>query len=166
MHRGGERRFARALPVLLALVSVVAGGLAAPAGTPAAAAEPVRILLVGDSVTQGSAGDWTWRYRLWKHFQAAGVAVDSVGPRTDLYDNVGDTYGSQAYVDPHFDQDHASRWGMMVDVPDVPIETLVEEYQPDVVVEMLGFNDLVYGLRSPETVANRISTTSGRPTRT
>lgn len=118
----------------------------------------MRILLVGDSVTQGSAGDWTWRYRLWKHFQAAGVAVDFVGPRDDLYDNVSATLGSQAYVDTAFDRDHAARWGMTVDVPDVPIATLVEDYQPDVVVEMLGVNDLVFGARTPETVANRIAT--------
>jgi hypothetical protein len=46
---------------------------------------------------------------------------------------------------------------MMVDVPDVPIGELVEEYQPDVVVEMLGVNDLLFGGRSPETVANRVA---------
>ncbi len=65
--------------------------------------------------------------------------------------------GSTAYVDPNFDRDHAARWGMMVDVPDVPIGDLVDQYQPDVVVEMLGVNDLIFGGRSPETVANRVA---------
>ena len=139
-------------------LGLVAAGVTVPSGAGAEAVDPVRILLVGDSVTQGSSGDWTWRYRLWKHFKAAGVAVDFVGPRDDLYDNVSGTHGSQAYVDSDFDRDHAARWGMTVDIPDVPIATLVEEYRPDVVVEMLGVNDLIFGGHTPETVANRIRT--------
>jgi lysophospholipase L1-like esterase len=130
-----------------------------PPGAAAEAEEdPVRILLVGDSGTQGSAGDWTWRYRLWKHFRAADISVDFVGPHVDLYDHVSATQGSQAYVDTDFDRDHAARWGMSIDVPEVPIATLVEAYRPDVVVEMLGVNDLIFGGRTPETVADRIGT--------
>ena len=164
VHRGGRWRGCGALAGLIGL-SLVAGGVTVPSGAADEPVDPVRILLVGDSVTQGSAGDWTWRYRLWKHFQAAGVAVDFVGPRDDLYDNVSATLGSQAYVDAAFDRDHAARWGMSVDVPDVPIATLVEEYRPDVVVEMLGVNDLVFGGRAPETVANRVGDSSTRPGR-
>lgn len=133
------------------LAAPVPAGSAADATTP----DPVRILLVGDSVTQGSAGDWTWRYRLWQHLAAAGVAVDFVGPRADLYDNLTDEHGSTAYADRDFDRDHAARWGMQVEVLDVPIEQLVAAHQPDVVVEMLGFNDL-YAQRSPAAVAARI----------
>ena len=44
----------------------------------------MRILIVGDSMTQGSAGDWTWRYGLWKHLDDADVDVDFVGPNDDL----------------------------------------------------------------------------------
>ncbi|MDZ5620563.1 GDSL-type esterase/lipase family protein [Nocardioides sp. HM23] len=116
--------------------------------------DPVRILLVGDSVTQGSSGDWTWRYRLWRHFVAAGVPVDFVGPRSDLWDNLTDQPGSMAYADPRFDKDHAARWGMQAFVPDVPAGRLVEDHRPDVVVVMLGVNDLLYGA-SPEAVAGR-----------
>ena len=137
-------------------LGLVAAGVTVPSGAGAEDVDPVRILLVGDSVTQGSSGDWTWRYRLWKHFEAAGIEVDFVGPRDDLYDNVSDAHGSQAYVDPDFDRDHAARWGMNVDVPDVPIATLVEEYRPDVVVEMLGVIDLLFSGRTPETVAHRL----------
>ena len=113
---------------------------------------PVRILLVGDSVTQGSAGDWTWRYRLWQHLRDTGTAVDLVGPRNDVYDFNVPAFGSQAYADPRFDRDHAARWGMTFSGQDVPIQQLVRRYRPDVVVEMLGLNDLVMEHRRPRLV--------------
>lgn len=113
---------------------------------------PTRILLVGDSVTQGSSGDWTWRYRLWQHLEDSGAPVDLVGPRDDLLDNVTGRFGSQAYADPRFDRDHAARWGMKLLDEDASVRQLVEEQHPDVVVELLGVNDLVWDHRSPEEV--------------
>ena len=44
----------------------------------------IRIMLVGDSITQGSTGDHTWRYRLWQHLRADRVPVRFAGPRHDL----------------------------------------------------------------------------------
>ena len=130
-------------PLLVALTGV-------PAAPPAQAAVPVRILVVGDSITQGSSGDWTWRYRLARHLAAAGVAFDLVGPRTDLYDNVAGEFGSQAYLDPAFDRDHAARWGMLLGDMDVSISELVTTYQPDVVLTLLGDNDLSAGATPAE----------------
>lgn len=43
-------------------------------------AAPMRIMIVGDSISQGHEGDWTWRYRLWQWVNAQGVPVDFVGP--------------------------------------------------------------------------------------
>jgi hypothetical protein len=104
----------------------------------------VRVLLVGDSVTQGSSGDWTWRYRLWQHLAASDTTVDLVGPRDDLLTPETGAFGSQDYVDPRFDRDHAARWGMSLADLDHPIEALVSTYRPDVVVELMGVNDLVW----------------------
>ena len=133
--------------------ALVAAALAVPvASGPAAAADPpVRILLLGDSMTQGSAGDWTWRYRLWNHLTEHDVLVDFVGYRTDLRDEIGHTFGNQDYVDPAFDRDHAARWGMKLGALDVPVADLVEDYQPDVLVTMLGDNDLTAGASAQET---------------
>lgn len=133
---------ARALAAGLVTAVLLAATLVSSA--PGTAEEPVRILLVGDSVTQGSSGDWTWRYRLWRHLVGSGVRVDLVGPRDDLLDNVTGDFGSHAYLDPAFDQDHAARWGMFFGAQDQPIGELVDEYHPDVVVEMLGVNDLAW----------------------
>lgn len=119
-------------------------------------AAPLRIMLVGDSVTHGSAGDWTWRHRLHQHLTAAGVDFDFVGPRSDLYDNVAGTDGSFAYADPAFDTDHAAKWGMWMSRTTDLIDDVVATYDPDVVVEMLGVNDLVHGVRH-EAVAHEVA---------
>jgi lysophospholipase L1-like esterase len=108
-----------------------------------------RILIIGDSVTQGRVGDYTWRYRLWKTLRANRVAVDLVGPHTGLYDvNGADPYDNPGYADPGFDQDHAARWGALMpyftDISGLTPVELVAAYQPDVVINDLGINDLTY----------------------
>ena len=99
-----------------------------------------RIMLLGDSVTHGSAGDWTWRYRLWRHLEAVGAEADFVGPATDLADRAGP---SQDYADPGFDRDHAAVWGMWAAAAMERAAELVLAHRPDVIVVMLGVNDLV-----------------------
>ncbi|MFD3775044.1 GDSL-type esterase/lipase family protein [Streptomyces sp. NPDC058612] len=48
----------------------------------------MRFMFVGDSMTIGRAGDYTWRYRMWQHLGAAfGGPFEIVGPRTALYDD-------------------------------------------------------------------------------
>ncbi|MGI9610516.1 MAG: SGNH/GDSL hydrolase family protein, partial [Acidimicrobiia bacterium] len=65
----------------------------------AEAAAPTRILLVGDSITEGSGGDTAYRCDLW---EALGGAVDFVGTRSDIGD-CGIT---------GFDPNHASQGGI------------------------------------------------------
>lgn len=35
----------------------------------------ISVMVVGDSITQGTEGDWTWRYRLWEWFRDQKVKV-------------------------------------------------------------------------------------------
>lgn len=122
---------------------LVTAGLSVPAS--AGAADVVtRILLVGDSVTIGSDGDYTWRYFSWKGLEQTGAHVDFVGHTRTTLDGGG-------YADPDFDQDHASRWGMtMRDMVENPsegapaISDLVVAQDPDVIVETLGVNDMTW----------------------
>ncbi|CAM5334632.1 hypothetical protein STANM309S_03965 [Streptomyces tanashiensis] len=45
----------------------------------------MRFLFVGDSMTIGRAGDWTWRYRMWEHLEATlPGGYEIVGPRSGL----------------------------------------------------------------------------------
>lgn len=121
---------------ILVLASVVASrALAGGSASDEQAGGPLRIMLVGDSVTQGSAGDWTWRYRLAKHLQTVGVDADLVGTWDSLYDVVHGTWGSEGYLDPDFDRDHAVVWGGSYRDVGASIGDLVAETRPHVVID-------------------------------
>ncbi len=115
-----------------------------PTPSSATAVPAPRILLVGDSLTHGSVGDQTWRQRMWRHLADHGRAPDLVGPRDDLWDVATGEGGSHDYVDPTFDPDHAARWGQSLSFPVHEVSDLVEDHDPDVVVELLGTNDLLF----------------------
>jgi hypothetical protein len=129
-------------------VAVVAAVAVVGLPVPARAATPVKLMIVGDSISQGSAGDFTWRYRLWKHLSPRVPGVDFVGPRTDLFDNVANVQGSQAYADPSFDRDHDAIWGRTLSAAADTIQNEATAYTPDVMLVLLGINDLVF-LTSP-----------------
>ncbi|WP_158604468.1 GDSL-type esterase/lipase family protein [Nocardioides mangrovicus] len=117
--------------------------LTAQAHAGAATTGPVRILLSGDSITQGFDGDYTWRYRLWQEFQAQGVPVDFVGSRSLPYVAAG--FSTSHYLDPHFDTDHFAFGGARLAWLATQIQAEVATQQPDVVVVAAGVNDLRYG---------------------
>ncbi|MEU4421712.1 GDSL-type esterase/lipase family protein [Actinoplanes sp. NPDC024001] len=129
--------------VAAVLMTMVAG----PA--PAAAAPAAKVMIVGDSISHGSSGDWTWRYRLWKHLQPRVTGLDFVGPRNDLFDNVAGTSGSQAYADGSFDRDHNALWGNTLSAAGDTIQGRTAAGTPDVMLVLLGINDLTF-LTSPE----------------
>jgi lysophospholipase L1-like esterase len=146
-----------ALALLFAVASISLAPSAAQADTTTG---PARILIVGDSVTQGKVGDYTWRYRLWNALQAQDKSVDLVGPLTAV---VG---GSTSYADPNFDQDHAARWGADLvaggwwandGLPTYVTTDLVSAYQPDVVINELGVNNLTWLAETPQAVIDLMS---------
>ncbi|MCX5206998.1 GDSL-type esterase/lipase family protein [Streptomyces sp. NBC_00237] len=120
-------------------------------------ADEIPIMIVGDSISHGSSGDWTWRYRLWKHLRGHGVSLDLVGPK-DTLDNirtaeVGDDDGT--YADPDFDRDHDAQWGRPYVTEKDEIEAKVREHRPAYLLVLLGINDLFwYGVEPPQFEAN------------
>lgn len=133
----------RTLSALVVTVAVATG--AVTASTPASGADPdgtgtpgpVRIMLAGDSITQGFDGDFTWRYRLFEEFQRQAVPVDFVGPRRYPYG------GHDLYLATGWDSDHDALGGSTLagNVPTIGAD--VAAYQPDVLVAEYGTNDLV-----------------------
>ncbi len=104
---------------------------------------PVRLLLTGDSITHGSHGDYTWRYRLAQEFRLQAKPFDFVGSWTSPYKPVG--FASATYADPAFDQDHFSRAGWQLREMVGAIGAEVGRHQPDVIVLEAGINDLRHG---------------------
>jgi len=140
----------RAVAVLCALAAFVLIG-AAPAGALAKAPAPaVRVLIVGDSISQGLGGDWTWRHWLWKEFERQQVPVDFVGPRSQ----VATGYGTRYEGTTPWDSDHAALGGATTDTFLPQMTQLVTSYPSDVMILEIGLNDLRRGA-TPATVAKK-----------
>jgi len=116
-----------------------------------------RIMVVGDSISQGSAGDYTWRYRLWQHLTSSHTSFVLVGPRNDLYDQNTQQQGSQDYVDRSFDTWHDAVWGRPIAAEKDTIGDEVAASRPDVLLVLLGINDLIY-YDTPELAASDMAT--------
>lgn len=142
-------RLTSVLALLLTLMAAVVG---MPALTADAATSTPKILIYGDSTTQGSSGDATWRCRLWRHLGSAGVVTDFVGPRSDLWAWRQGGFGSTAYAGS-CDRDHAAVWGMTFGNPTPELSPTAIDYEADVVIGMIGGNDLVGGTATPDEVA-------------
>lgn len=116
-------------------------------------------LYVGDSMTIGSAGEHTWRHRMWRHLEATlgPGAYSVVGPRTALYDPEADAPVSYAYADPAFPEDaraHLAGWGEGWLHMAPLIEETVAASGADVLLVSLGLIDLGFYTNSDQTVEN------------
>ncbi|MFL6061389.1 MAG: fibronectin type III domain-containing protein [Marmoricola sp.] len=160
----------RRIALLLAPVLVLTALSAVGPGTATAAAcdnaplpspaPTVKVLVVGDSLSAGSAGDFTWRYRFWQYERAQGVNIDFVGSITGLM-GTWDTpvANNDDYADPCFNQREDFAVGGMAmsqtltpspysqctdGQPYTGTQVAWETYcyQPDVVLDFMGFNDL------------------------
>ena len=132
--------------VRLMVATVLGAAVLTP--TAVSADEPARVLIVGDSVTHGLPGDYTWRSFAWDGLLQTGASVDFVGPHVGT-NAEGDMFGGH-YADPSFDTDHAARWGLSMwetlywNSDTAPSVASLMSSDPDVVVEQLGVNDLTW----------------------
>ncbi|NUK36204.1 hypothetical protein HRW16_12485 [Streptomyces lunaelactis] len=118
----------------------------------------MRFMFVGDSMTIGRAGDYTWRYRMWQHLGTSfGAPYTIVGPRTELYDTVANTPVSSAYADPAFPASarrHLAGWGEgWLHMAPVIRETVAAE-RADILLVSLGLIDLGFYTDSTQTALN------------
>lgn len=122
---------------------------------PAAAAtadDVAEILIVGDSITHASVGDYSWRYFAWKHLESTDAQVDFVGPKRDPHVEPGSKWKPR-YNLPAFDQDHAATWGDRIAYQTRHDRTaLMTQYRPDVVVLELGANDIAWMKLKPKEI--------------
>ncbi|WP_432843904.1 fibronectin type III domain-containing protein [Dactylosporangium sp. CA-092794] len=126
-------------------------------------------MVVGDSMTQGHEGDYTWRYRLWQWFADQHVAVDFVGPYTGTVPpdpaappgppllqgetappGLPRTSGAYAAGVPAFDSAHFAVWGRQAAQDKDLIRQQVANFRPDLLLVGLGFNDMGWFVSGPE----------------
>ncbi|WP_349307936.1 MULTISPECIES: GDSL-type esterase/lipase family protein [unclassified Streptomyces] len=114
-------------------------------------------MFVGDSMTIGSAGDFTWRYRMWQHLCSLGEPFTVVGPRTALHDKASGEPVSHEYADPDFPPDarrHLAGWGEGWLHMAPLIDDAVRAHRPDVLLVSLGLIDLGFYTTAEQTADN------------
>src|SRR5215469_14441918 len=150
----GAGGVAPAVPAPMAGVRARLTSAVRPASNVATACPPVsgqptggspKIMVVGDSISQGSSGDYTWRYRLYEHLVSDGLSPQMVGPYNWLFNNVSSVQGDCSYADPVFENAHDSTWGQMLANEVATIQGEVAAAQPDYMLVLLGINDLAFG---------------------
>ncbi|KAJ6779723.1 hypothetical protein PWT90_02066 [Aphanocladium album] len=130
---------------------------------PPPTSKPSKFMFVGDSITHGHQGDYTWRYRLWQWFKAKApeTPLSFVGPYTGTQSpepalppqppvvegelKPAETVKNDKYaadVDSAFDSHHFAVWGRAAAQVKSEIFDRVKTYQPDMLLIALGFNDM------------------------
>ncbi|MET8462818.1 NPP1 family protein [Micromonospora zamorensis] len=141
------------------------GSPGTPSGPPVPGPAPtgtVRVMVVGDSMSQGDEGDWTWRYRLSEWFREQGVDAEFVGPYKGtvparapgrkpptLQGQLPEPEDKSTRFDGKYDQrmsfdddEHFAMWGQQAAVAKSLIQYEVRQQKPDLILLGLGFNDL------------------------
>jgi hypothetical protein len=115
----------------------------------------LRFMPVGDSMTIGSAGEHTWRYRMWQHLCATyGGPFTLVGPRETLYDKQAGAPVSHAYADPAFPRAHLAGWGEGWLHMAPLVGEAVRRHRADVLLVSLGLIDLGFYTDAEQTAQN------------
>ncbi|MEV5845967.1 SGNH/GDSL hydrolase family protein [Streptomyces sp. NPDC051985] len=115
----------------------------------------LRFMPVGDSMTIGSTGEHTWRYRMWQHLCATyGGPFTLVGPRETLYDKLAEAPVSYAYADPDFPRAHLAGWGEGWLHMAPLIGEAVRSSRADVLLVSLGLIDLGFYTNAEQTAEN------------
>lgn len=147
------------VPLLLTLALSGLAPLAIPEA--AKAAGTAKIMVVGDSISQGLEGDYTWRYRLKQHLTSSGVTADFLGPwsGTNVVPSERPSDGSSipARHDGDYrpgitfsDNQNLAQWGWQAAQAKWEIAENVRTYMPEYLLVELGFNDLGWGVSGPQ----------------
>jgi lysophospholipase L1-like esterase len=118
---------------------------AAVAPVPVAPPVPIKIMPMGDSITQGtnSTDGGGYRSYLWNLLKAGGYSVDFVGSLKD-----GPTT---------IDRDHEGHYAWETADLINNISTFLTNSKPDIILLLTGSSDLEYG-ETPQTAATRLGT--------
>ncbi|MEJ8803190.1 GDSL-type esterase/lipase family protein [Pontibacter sp. H249] len=112
---------------------------------------PLRIMPLGNSITQANAAQYSYRYQLWKKLIDANIDADFVG--SHAVNNDGNPNWPD-YKSKTFDADNEGHWGWSTDQVlygnnEQPSKGKLSQwltgYTPDIVLMHLGTNDMFRG---------------------
>ncbi len=116
---------------------LIAGAGSSPAADAPAEPPVIRIMPLGDSITESGSGHPSYRYFLWQRLAADGLHVDFVGSKVSR---------PEERFDPsNFDSDHEGHSGWRSDQILAWISSWTSVARPDIVLLHLGHNDLWQG---------------------
>ncbi len=111
--------------------------------------DALRILCLGDSITQADHETYSWRYEFWKRAMEGGREIDMVGPFTENYNGNPEWPNVKGKA---FDQNHASQWGWTANKVADHLPKWLEQVDADVAIIHLGTNDLLLGQGTASTL--------------
>ncbi|WP_116545133.1 SGNH/GDSL hydrolase family protein [Pontibacter virosus] len=118
-------------------------------------AQPIRIMPLGNSITQGNMDYVSYRYPLWKKLIDAGVNFEFVGSHTE---NNGGTPSFDDHKGQSFSNRNEGHWGWSTDQilkgrdGKGTIAQWADASKPDMVLMHLGTNDMFSGHAIEETI--------------
>ncbi|KAK4166999.1 receptor-type tyrosine-protein phosphatase F [Cladorrhinum sp. PSN259] len=148
--------------------------LQSPCPSEDSSSQPIKIMIIGDSISHGREGDHTWRYRLFSWLQSQSVPFQFVGPyegtvppdephpprpppligESPLPPEPLRTNGGYANsVSESFlvNSDHFAGSGRHIYECKSLVAEQISLYKPDLCLVQLGFNDLAWLRSSPST---------------
>ena len=117
-------------------------------------ADTVKIHPIGDSITRGKAGD-VWRHYLKTRLKEAGIAIDFLGHCPHAADGLAVWADNpELFNKLEGDVEHDGWGGLRIDeitdmtnntreYPQITIEKMVSDYDSDIILLMMGTNDLI-----------------------
>lgn len=141
MRHGNTVRYHHTIISTLACAFLIVPFSCASAATDSAlapqASKTAKIMPLGDSITESSAGLPSYRFYLWQLVQTNGYRIDLVGSKQ------GTANGPPA--NQNFDMDHEGHSGWRADEALAQISDWATAASPDFVLLHLGHNDLCQG---------------------
>jgi len=116
--------------------------------------EVIRILPLGDSITQGGNARPSYRRALWLKLKQHGYKVDFVGSQNDFQ------HASPPDALLDFDLDHEGHWGWETNEIAEALPSWLKSYTADIALVHLGTNDFARGEAIPQTLEDLSSVLS------